>query len=59
MNNLTPNEREILKTSAILKEMYDNGVITFEEALLHSMQEGIRFAKLVAENKEYTCTITY
>lgn len=59
MEKTTPNEREIIKTSVILKEMYDNGVINFHEAMLYSMEEGIRFSKAVANNEEYHCTITY
>lgn len=56
---MSKEQREMFKTIEILKEMYLGGAINMEEALLKSMQEGLRLSQLVLSDKEYKCELTY
>lgn len=53
------NDREVLKSVVILKEMYDNGAITMMEALISAVQEGLKIAQCVHKEQEYKCEFTY
>ena len=53
------SKQEMLKTVILLCEMVEDGFIAPQEAIVKAVQEGMKIAQAVYNEKDYKSSITY